>query len=282
MRFVEDLVVSIPNWRLAYFAVPRSGNTSIKLAFAKTLGYDEEFFVSSKWPHATPALGVHNRMLAPWTTENINTEEIIKNIRAGDWFGFTVVRDPLKRIYSSWQLLVLMQDPHLRAMGRQVLSSKNVQLNSFTEIREAFQEFLNSKDLANLAEEDVHFIPQASLLKGVLSDIKIFDLGSMHLLQNQLDDHFSKLALTPPYITFNNDSLLPSKLIDYSLLDLSNFFSLYKEDYDLFRYVRQNSLDDFEAKIDFEKILLSNLNYIRKTHARISWLWENRTQLDVD
>ena len=213
-------MVLIPEFKVAYFVIPKAAGTSIKLALAHLMSLDETHFGQSDWPHSTSALGVHNQHLAPWPKPgDIDAALDVMASEADEWFVFTVVRDPLRRLVSAWELLILLEDPHLKVMGRWT-PEMTVSLDGVgSAIAENFQAFASSSQLKLLASQDPHFIPQSVLLADTPLVPEVFHLESMEALQQALAVHFASLGLQVPKIDSANESLLPRSLWDLDGLD---------------------------------------------------------------
>lgn len=250
----RELLVVIPDFKVAYFAIPKAGNTTIKLALAQLMGLDESHFEQSDWPHSSAALGVHNQQLAPWPKPS----EIPAALKAitnelDDWFVFTVVRDPLWRLVSAWELLILLEDPHLKVMGRWTADMTVATRREPFAIAKAFQEFASSSQLKFLADEDAHFIPQTKLLAGAPFAPDVFRLERLEVLEQALDVHFSALGMQGPRISCVNESLVPRSLFDIGGLNTSLVHSIYAGDYTQLGYTpdyssaASNDADENEA-----------------------------------
>lgn len=277
MRFAADILVRIPQWKLSYFAVPRAANTSIKLTLATALGYQEGFFMQSCWPHSTAALGVHNRQLAPWSMDASNPNLWLRDNLDHNWLAFTVVREPLQRLWSSWILLVLLEEPHLRAVGWHVACKGDLEsATSFAEIVDAFQEFLNSEDFMNLTKHDVHFIPQSTLLAEVLPFVKGWRLDQMAELQSSLDRHLKSYGVAIPEIRRSNESLLPPDLCNLENLNIAHALEVYEEDYSSFDFLPLNSLAVTEPRVLNESDMLHGLQQLREVNLRMYQMWSTR------
>lgn len=270
-----ELLVQIPQWKLRYFAIPRVANTSLKLTLARLLGFKTSHFAQSVWPHTTAEQGVHNYELAPWPRNISENLPWADGVSEDNWFQFTVVRNPLERLWSAWVLLVLLEEPHLRVMNRPVSTQNVIKMSSLDEIADEFQSFLKSVDLVSLSRSDVHFIPQTKLLDGWLPMFKIFDLGDLFKLQVELTAHLQPYGVEEFVLQKVNTSLLPFGLIDLSRLDLSPVYEVYAGDYSGFHFAEVELRKKISISNSAVEHLLNSLNHVREVHRRIFFLWNH-------
>jgi len=272
--FLEYLEVSIPELKLTYFSIPRSGNTTVKLALAKLLGRSEADFLESDWPHATAALGVHNSALAPWNSYSENGPMPTAEVRESlDWLTFTVVRNPLNRLWSAWFLLILLEDPHLSAMGRPLHTNLNLRQCEPRDIIDAFTVFLNSHQLVELMQCDVHFVPQNELLRDAPKNKEVFYLENFSRFEERLLGHLENLIDLPLNLEKLNESILSLNDFDPIDRDISKVFYLYRDDYKEFGYQAQTVFSGNGRSQKEIKNLILTCDQVRERNRRILALW---------
>jgi len=105
--------VVLPEFRVIYVPVPKAACTTLLWLIADAAGLDSQRFAKSPAPEVAPALTVHDLNLWPkshrmrdrgegWLREASNDPE---------WLLFSVVRDPLPRVWSAWQSKLLLREP---------------------------------------------------------------------------------------------------------------------------------------------------------------------------
>lgn len=269
----RELLVVIPEFKVAYFALPKVANTSIKLAFAQLLGLDEDYFGQSDWPHSTVALGVHSQHLAPWPTPSeIDTTLDAMTNKSDEWLVFTVVRDPILRLVSAWESLVLLEDPHLKVTGRWTHEMTVSLVGEQSSIANAFQAFARSSQLQWLAVQDPHFIPQTTLLSDAPLVPKVFHLERLDSLERSLREHFACLELQGPVIAAVNERLLPRSLLDLNHIDSTPVWEIYAEDFMKFGYSPDYSRVTSDDVHDGTFAVRAALR-VRDANRRIHFLW---------
>ena len=105
--------VVLESAKLLYVPVPRAGSTAVLWALASSEGLTAEDFHESAKLEVTRALTIHD--LTRWGDGHRLTgrsaRELDEILRSGEWFRFTVVRGPVRRLWSAWVTKLLLRDP---------------------------------------------------------------------------------------------------------------------------------------------------------------------------
>jgi hypothetical protein len=104
--------------RLAYVPVPKAASTSILGALFELAGGGRDDRMRSRKPEATRDQTVHDGSL--WDPRHRLKERTATErdwiLESDEWFRFTVVREPARRIWSAWVSKVLVRDPRFLLM----------------------------------------------------------------------------------------------------------------------------------------------------------------------
>jgi Sulfotransferase family len=112
-RHVEQRTVVLPDLRVLYLPMPKAGCTTILWLLAELGGVPVHTFDRSAWPGVSPALLIHDTGL--WGSgrflSDFEGEERERVLTEDGWFRFSVVRDPIPRLWSAWQSKLLLREP---------------------------------------------------------------------------------------------------------------------------------------------------------------------------
>lgn len=268
--------IECPSLRLVYRPIPRAGNTEVKLFLAGLLGYARSDFAESDWPHPTVAQGVHHGGLVDWTGKSRTQRTSVS--RSKPSFDFTVVRHPIERFVSAWQILIADEDPHLWAIGMPVPDELRVtrdELQSRERVKEKFLTFLDSSYLQELTKTDVHFIPQTTLTDGRTQKTRVYQIESgLTSLLMDLSRHIG--GTTSSDMPRENVSL---RLLDRHDLDAETeekIVEIYTEDFLNFDYQIAGPLLDQQRnrRLTDPPDYLRLYDEKRERNQRILSLWE--------
>ena len=105
--------IALDDVELLYVPVPRAGSTAVLWALAESEQLPEERFLESGKLEVTRALTVHD--LSVWgegrRLAGRHPKDLERILGSGDWLRFTVIREPVRRIWSAWLTKVLLRDP---------------------------------------------------------------------------------------------------------------------------------------------------------------------------
>lgn len=270
--------VALEEYKIAYTAIPRCANTSIKLALfelqtgKKFKRYGGE---GPLWPHSTSDLEVHRNDIKEF---NYLTEMDTELINSHYDFWFTVVSSPIRRLFSSYYMLILLEDPHLKTMRRGIGALRTLENISYCSISAHFEEFIKSDALKSLMEVDVHFIPQSTLIEREISSnrLRVYGLEELKRVEEDVNN-FIKPSVTRKFqLERSNISLVTIEDIFVSLESRRIVDDLYQQD------IKMLKSREIEAKVELkainnstdERLLSIAINDIRARNRRISAMYE--------
>ena len=195
--------------RLAYVPVPKAASTTILRALFELTGLASEDLVRSRKLEVTRALTVHDGSLWPSAHRLRDREpaELEWILRSDDWFRFTVVREPARRIWSAWVSKVLVRNPRFVLMlGEDLFPALP---SSAQEVVESFRRFVAALP-DRPAWSDSHWSAQADLL-GV-TDITYSHIGRVETIDRtvaEVGEYMRERGSNLPELEAENRSFLP-------------------------------------------------------------------------
>jgi hypothetical protein len=112
-QHVQTRTVVLPDLRVLFLPIPKSGCTTVLWLLAEIAGLPPETFLRSTLPEVSPGLTVHDMSL--WNDENrLSHYEGAGRARVLEedgWLRFTLVRHPGPRLWSAWYSKVLLREP---------------------------------------------------------------------------------------------------------------------------------------------------------------------------
>jgi Sulfotransferase family len=109
--------VALEAVKVLYVPVPRSGSTAVLWALAESEGLAAEQFHESAKLEVTRPLTVHD--LTRWgdgrRLVGRRPRELEEILCSDEWLRFTVVREPVRRLWSAWVTKLLLRDPRFVA-----------------------------------------------------------------------------------------------------------------------------------------------------------------------
>ena len=194
--------------RLVYAPVPKAGSTSILWALAELAGLKPEDFAQSQKLEVTRALTVHDGSIwgSAHRLEGRSTEEVEAILGSDGWFRVTVVREPVRRLWSSWASKVLVRDPRVAAVFG---DAEPPSISSARDVVDAFRTFVCA--LPDRADwHDRHWTSQADLI-GV-SDVAYDHVGRLEEFDRTiavLREYVGPKGGGLPPLRHENPSILP-------------------------------------------------------------------------
>jgi Sulfotransferase family len=152
--------VALDELCLLYVPVPKAGSTAILWTLADLAGLGAEDFERSHKLEVTRALTVHD--LSVWGPSRRlagrSAEEVEWILGSDDWLRITVVREPVRRVWSGWISKILFRNPRFATFvgdAPPIASSQDV--------LDEFRSFVRAlPDRPEL--RDVHWASQADLI----------------------------------------------------------------------------------------------------------------------
>ena len=160
---VERTAVVLDDLRLAYVPVPKAASTSILCALAEFLGSPTELRVHSRKLEVTRNATVHDGSMWEPSQRLLrkSPDEHMRILHSEDWFRFTVVREPVRRMWSAWVSKVLVRDPRfVVSFGDDLFPAPP---SSSNDVLEGFRRFVAG--LPTRSDwHDVHWTSQVELI----------------------------------------------------------------------------------------------------------------------
>jgi hypothetical protein len=197
--------------KLLYVPVPRAGSTAILWALARSEGLAEEHFAASTKLEVTRALTIHD--LTRWghgrRLAGRGERELDEILRSDEWFRFTVVREPVGRLWSAWVTKILLRDPRfVRAFGAEDWFPRAIV--GADDVARAFRGFVAVLGDRPETWHDPHWSSQVGLTGLEELDYRVVgkmeDLGAVLAV---VDEHLRSHDRTPLALGAENASLLP-------------------------------------------------------------------------
>ena len=114
---VASTAIVLDELRLVYVPVPKAGSTAVLWALAELVGLDADHFRASLKSETTRALTIHDMSL--WGKEHRldgrRRRSVLRMFDSDDWLAFSLVREPVRRLWSAWVSKVLMREPRFTA-----------------------------------------------------------------------------------------------------------------------------------------------------------------------
>lgn len=152
-KSIVPLVVIFPEYQIAYFPVPKAANSSIKAALLPLLGIDP--------PNVDNIQAFRGFQKIPYSK--------FASMRTGDWYVFSVVRDPFSRYASAYLDKVVTRDPVLRGFRRMGIRKGD-----------SFRRFMSLQTEWPQTALNPHVIAQSLLLKDAHRDgLNVFKLEEL-------------------------------------------------------------------------------------------------------
>lgn len=220
--------VVLEELRLVDVPVPKAGSTAILWVLAELAGLTSDDFADSRKLEVTRQLAVHDMSI--WgrshRLEGLSPKEVELILGSDEWFRFSVVREPVRRLWSAWVSKILMRDPRfVRTFGGEDWFPQ--QPSSWEDVVELFRQFVRILPRRPTDWHDPHWSPQVDLMG--LADVEYSHAGRVEQLEDTfavLRDYLSSRGAQLPLPERANPSLLPfvSGLLDASALDASNLW----------------------------------------------------------
>ena len=279
-RHVEQRTVVLPDLRVVYLPMPKAGCTTILWLLAELGGVPVHTFDRAAWPGVSPALLIHDTGL--WGSGRFlgdyEGEERERVLTEEGWFRFTVVRDPIPRLWSAWQSKLLLREPRFLATFGEEPWFPQLPLRP-TDLIADFRKFVGA--VAEGAAVDVHWAVQHDLADQLpLGHVgRLERVGeTMELLRNHV-----RVDTWPKERGRDNRTplSLPPHAYDETAAALAN--EHYRADLENYGYEPARATEDGAAADDWERAVEPLLPVLRDTidkHARIGQLHQvaRRTQ----
>ena len=208
---VEQAAVALDDVKLLYVPVPKAASTAILWALAESEGIADETFLGSTKLEVTRALTVHDMTLWEPARRLLGRgeRELEEIFLTDEWLRFTVVREPVRRLWSTWVTKILVRDPRFVAMFGSAEWFPPPPRGA-EDVVEGFRRFVSVLGRHPTPWHDPHWLPQADLL-GV-DDLAYHVLGRVEDVPRALavvDGWLEARGRGPLRLRRENASLLP-------------------------------------------------------------------------
>lgn len=203
--------VVLEDAQLLYVPVPKAGCTAILHALAEAAGLSDEELTRSRKLEVTRDLAIHDPAVwgESFALASRSAEETQRIFESPGWLRFTVVREPLRRIWSAWVSKVLVREPRfVAAFGREEWFPPAPA--SSHDVLAWFRRFVAALPSRDVESHDPHWSPQAGLL-GV-EDLGYDHIGRIEQIQESVEvvaGHLEARGYALPPLRSANRSLLP-------------------------------------------------------------------------
>jgi len=271
-RHVEQRTVVLPDLRVLYLPVPKAGCTTVLWLLAELGGVPIHTFDHSAWPGVSPALIIHDTSL--WGPgrflSDYEGEERERVLNQDGWFRFSLVRNPVPRLWSAWQSKLLLREPRFVAtFGDEPWFPRMPERAA--DLIEDFRGFVAA--VAAGEAEDVHWAVQHELVQ----QLPLNHVGRLERAADTLDmlrKHVRTNEWPAERGRENRTPLpLPPHAYDQTATALVN--DHYRADFQHYGYDPARPSDDDEAAADWERRVEPLLPVLRDTidkHRRIGQL----------
>jgi Sulfotransferase family len=283
-HFLNRAIVIEPA-RVLFVPIPKSACSSIMWALAEVAGIPAEHFERSISRETTAAMTVHDMKL--WGPENRLIErtddDLARLLTEEGWLRFTVVRDPVPRLWSAWQSKVLAREPQmLRFFGdaawlpRQPLSPIEI-VEHYRRFVAALGEATTDDPLPSLDPVmfNSHWAPQTALLGETgLASLQVTRLADLPETLGMLMKHLADLGFAEPTVPTLNRSILPFSNALNGPSEMDTIRKLYRADFEAFGFeaphdYQPDGLGEWESNV---RHLLEPLRSITERNERIEIL----------
>lgn len=207
---VVSTAVVLDDLRLVYVPVPKAGSTAVLWALAELAGLSADHFRSSLKFETTRALTIHDMSL--WGQQHRldgrRASAVLRMFDSDEWLAFTLVREPVRRIWSAWVSKVLVREPRFTAAYGQEKWFPPIP-SSADDVVTWFRVFVEAMCGRPEASHDRHWASQDELL-GV-QDLGYDVVGRMEELPSTLtpvDEHLRLWGAAPLKLRAENRSLV--------------------------------------------------------------------------
>jgi len=200
--------IALDDVRLLYVPVPKAATTSVLSALAVVAGLDPESRLRSRKLEATRSTTVHDGSL--WGPEHRlgsrDDDELEWVLGSDDWFRFTVVREPVRRVWSAWVSKVLVRDPRfLASFGEDWFPPVP---GSAADVVESFRLFISGLP-SRWDWSDSHWSAQVDLIgPGVEYDL-VGRLEQLDDVATEVANYLRSQGMVLPPVGNENQSFLP-------------------------------------------------------------------------
>lgn len=233
--------------RLLYVPTPKAACTSMMWALADLAGLTADHFLQSPSFEPTAELTIHD--MDRWPDEHrldrLAAERQTRALNENGWLRFTLVRDPVRRLWSAWQSKVLVREPSFirRYANRSWFPTEPPEPG---QIVARYRAFLAAVDAGIVpgdpptlddVADNPHWRPQSALLGG--SGMRLFRIGRLENLGDMLaalEKHLANRGLLGLHLRSAKAFSIPYHPALLGSAGRSTVARLYAADLDQFGY----------------------------------------------
>jgi glycosyltransferase involved in cell wall biosynthesis len=160
---VQTRTVVLPDLRVLFLPMPKSGCTTVLWLLAEIAGLPPETFLRSTLPEVSPGLTIHDMGL--WNDENrlshYEGAGRARILEEDGWLRFTLVRHPGPRLWSAWYSKILLREPRFVDRFREDAWFPRIPQRA-SDLIEDFRHFVAALPSGDV--EDVHWSVQSDLV----------------------------------------------------------------------------------------------------------------------
>ena len=160
---VVQSAIVLDQLKLVYVPVPKAGSTAMLWALLEATELDGDAFVRSTKLETTRTLTIHDMSI--WGERHRIASRAGAERRvfgSAEWLTFTIVREPVRRLWSAWVSKILLRDPRfVAAYGDEDWFP--AQPKTPEDIVSSFRRFLCALPNPGEAGHDPHWSSQAAL-----------------------------------------------------------------------------------------------------------------------
>jgi Sulfotransferase family len=253
IRLAYNTYVSIKH-KYMYMCVQKAASTSIKTA-VQTIENLTPITPIVDGPLCTERVQyVHKRHRFPMQSIIDFSDKEQQDIIEGDWFCFSVIRDPVDRVISYWQDMVYTCEPeaqiYFERLGRDIPPP---QFNESDLI--SLSDFIDVIEDDNLYTCDPHYTYTSSYIFSKALDLEIYDVSEISTLQK---DWSSYLGYPVEIKKYNESYAFPT----FYQRDLDRLEYLYRGDKATIGYLltsKRKPFQPFELDAKLKSIIERNI-----------------------
>jgi Sulfotransferase family len=290
-HFLNRAIVIEPA-RVLFVPMPKSACSSIMWALAEVAGIPTAQFETSLREQPTARMTIHD--MSRWSDEfrltGRSERDLGRILTQEGWLRFTVVRDPIARLWSAWQSKVLAREAQMVwYFGDEEWFPRE----SFTpmDIVEDYRRFV--AELANCTKHErlpalepsianPHWDPQTSLLgDSGLTLLRVSRLSELDDTIGVLLKHLVDLGFAEPTMPGVNRSLLPFAQDLNGPTERVAIWELYRSDFEILGFAPPEEGDegDLSEWVSRVEELLEPLRAVIERNERIGFFAKEAQRL---
>ncbi len=271
-RHVEHRTMVLPELKLLFAPVPKSGWTSILRLLADLAGFPPDRFSASLKPEVASHMLVHDYRV--WAEEKRRLCDLPAAVRdealtAPDWLRFAVVRHPGAKLWSGWQSKILLREPvYLRF--HEAKPWYPARPRDPDEILSDFRGFVTALEEGfetDTRMRDPHWGRQVDVIRR----LPLNHIGHLERLQDTVDvirEHVRRFTDHAVIVAKENPAPLPYDPVVYDDASAATVRRLFAEDFSTFGYPPVEACGDPDALNAWRGTAATQVPRLREIVAR--------------